>query len=284
VAASSASVAARRAAQPPAAETGLRPFLSFALEQLANLPIVGAVMLRIATVLAAMAAVPAIAWAAPKPDVPVPVAKVIACDVTSSNRAATFYARMDTIANASRMQIRFLLLERLGRDDTWSKLDVPALRQWHTSQAGVKRFGWKQTVDALRLGGAYKARVQCRWLSATGTVIAAVARDTPVCRGPLPNLTVGDLTVKSGPTGDTRTYRVDVTNRGKVDTDQVAVSLSVDKAILDMVTISHLAAGETRTVSFTGPPCRRAVRAKADPDNAIGETIERDNSQLFSCP
>src|SRR3954454_22838254 len=109
-------------------------------------------MLRIVAILAALAAFPAASLAARRADPPAtgsPVAKVVACDVTSSDRAATFYARMDSIPGAAKMQIRFLLQERLGRDDSWSRLDVPALRQWHTSQAGVKRVGWKQTVDAL---------------------------------------------------------------------------------------------------------------------------------------
>jgi hypothetical protein len=244
-------------------------------------------MLRIATVLAALAAFPAASLAARRVDpTPVPglVAKVVSCDVTSSDRAATFYARMDTIPAASKLQVRFQLLERLGRGEAWTKLDVPALRQWHTSQAGVKRFGWKQTVDALRIGGAYKARVQYRWVSSGATVLATDTRDTPVCRGPLPNIVVGNLTVKPGPTVDTRTYRVDIQNHGKVDADAVDVSLTVDKAILDTVTLGHLAAGETRSASFTGPPCRHGVRVAADPSNSIGETIEQDNSQLFTCP
>jgi subtilase family serine protease len=95
---------------------------------------------------------------------------------------------------------------------------------------------------------------------------------------------VGDLTGRPGPTADTRTYRVDVSNTGKTDADEVNVSLSVDKAILDTVTLSHLSAGETRTVSFTGPDCRRGVRVKVDPGNSIGESIEDDNSELFACP
>jgi hypothetical protein len=244
-------------------------------------------MARIAVFLAALVAVPAAAFAAPRTATPVPgspVAKVVSCDVTSPARAATFYARMDTIPGASKMQVRFQLQERLGRDDTWTKLDVPALRQWRTSQPGVKRFGWKQTVDALRIGGAYKARVQYRWLSAAGAVVNSVSRDTPVCRGPLPNIAVGDLSVKDGPTAETRTYRVTILNKGKVDAAEVDVSLSVDKAILDTLTLSQLRAGESRAVSFTGPPCRRGVRVKADPGNSIGETIEDDNSQLFTCP
>lgn len=244
-------------------------------------------MARIAVLLAALVALPATASAAPRANLPAigsPVAKVVECDLTTADRAAVFYARMDTIPGASKMQIRLQLQERLGRDDSWSKLDIPALRQWHTSQAGVKRFGWKQTVDALRVGGAYRARVQYRWLSVTGSVLDTFSRDTPVCRGPLPNIAVGDLTVKAGPTADTRIYRVTILNTGKVGADAVDVSLSVDKAILDTVTLSQVGSGESRTVSFTGPACRRGIRVKADPGNSIGETIEDDNSQLFTCP
>jgi hypothetical protein len=244
-------------------------------------------MRRIATVLAVLTVFPAASFAAQRASTPAlsgPVAKVVSCDVTSDVRAATFYARVDTIAGAAKMQIRFQLLERLGRNDAWNKVDVPALRTWHTSQSGVKHFGWKQTVDALRLGGAYKARVQYRWVTAAGTVLDTQSRDTPVCRGPLPNIAVGDLSAKAGPTADTRTYRVTVENLGKVDAAGVGVSLSVDRAILDTLTVDHLAAGETRTLSFTGPACRHSVKVKADPSNSIGESVEDDNTQQFGCP
>jgi CARDB protein len=242
-------------------------------------------MLRIAVILAVLAAFPAGSSAARRattPAGPETLARLVACDVTSSNRAATFYARMETMQGASRMQVRFQLLERLGYD-SWARLDVPALRQWHGSQPGVQRFGWKQTVDALRVGGAYKARVQYRWLTAGGMVLATTARDTPVCRGPLPNLFVRDLTVNPGPTPDTRSYRVAVGNTGKIDVD-VEVSLTVDKATLDTITLHHLVPGDTRTLTFTGPVCRHAVRVTADPGNSIGESLENDNSQLFACP
>lgn len=243
-------------------------------------------MLRLVAILAVLTAFPAASFAARPADFAptgVTVARLVSCDVTAPDRAATFYARMDTIAGASKLQLRFQLLERLGRNG-WNRLDVPALRQWRTSQAGVQRFGWKQTVDALRIGAAYKSRVQYRWLSAGGVVLDSGARDTPVCRGPLPNLAVGDLTAKPGPAADTRSYRVAVSNRGKIDADDVDVSLSVDKAILDTITISHLAAGDTRTIAFTGPVCHYGVRVTADPDSSIGESFENDNSQLFGCP
>jgi hypothetical protein len=214
-----------------------------------------------------------------------PVAKVMVCDVAATtDRAAAFYGRIDAIPGASKLALRFVLLERLGRDNTWSKLDLPALRQWHTSQAGVKRYGWKQTVDNLHLGGAYKVRIQYRWFSASGVVLDSQTRDTPVCKGPIPNIALGQLTMKPGPTADTRTYLIEVQNTGKTDADRVDVSLSVDGAVLDTVTLDHLAAGDTRIVSFNGPVCRREISVKVDPGNSIGERLEDDNSQVLSCP
>jgi len=244
-------------------------------------------MLRVVAILAATVAFPAASLAARATDPPAVAnltAKVVACDVLSDDRAATFYARMDSEPGAAKLQIRIQLLQRLGRGDTWSKLDVPALRLWHTSQAGVKRFGWKQTVDALRIGAAYKARVQYRWLTPAGTVLDSATRETPVCRGPLPNLAIGSLAVAPGPTADTRSYRVQVLNKGKIASGPVDVSLSVDRAVLDTVTVANLAAGEAGQVTFTGPVCSRGVLAKVDPDNTIGETVEGDNTQEFRCP
>ena len=40
--------------------------------------------------------------------------------------------------------------------------------------------------------------------AANGSVLDTESRDTPVCRGPLPNIAVGDLSAKQGPTVDTR--------------------------------------------------------------------------------
>jgi hypothetical protein len=244
-------------------------------------------MFRIATVLAALAVFPAVSLAARLPDTPgtgAPVAKLLSCDLVSSDRNATFLGRMDTIPGVSKMAIRVQLFEKLGRADSWGKLDVPALRQWHTSQTGVQRFAWKQTVDNLRVGGAYRARVVYRWLSPAGAVVASGQRDTPACKGPLPNIAVGDLTVNPGPTADTRSYRVGIKNTGKVPASGLDVQLSVDKAMLDTVTIDQLAPGEQGFATFTGPVCRHGIRVTADPGNSIGESFENDNSELFACP
>lgn len=212
-----------------------------------------------------------------------PGAKLVECDVAGSDRSATFYGRMEGIDGASRMAIRFTLFERLGKGEAWSKVDVPTLRDWHRSVPGVTTFGYKQTVDHLRAGGAYKARISYRWTDADGTLVQSETRETPVCRGPLPNLLLTDFVIHRGPTSDTRVYRVTLENNGKAVADGINVLLTVDKAVLDAVRVKALQPGDSRTASFTGPACNHAVRVRIDPDNVIGELLEGDNTQLFPC-
>ena len=243
-------------------------------------------MRRIVLIIAALSALlagAAVAHATDAPSADLPLAKLASCDVSGTPRSAVFYARMGTIPGAARMQMRFTLLEKLGRGDDWSKVDVPDLRQPRRSAPGVKSFGYRQTVANLRAGGAYKARVQYRWLTPAGTALNTVSRDTPVCSGPLPNLAVGGLDMRAGPTPDTTEYRVTVVNNGKGDADSVDVALNVDHAVLDTITIDELDSGATKVVSFTGPVCGHAARVRIDPDNNVGETSEDDNAQLFGC-
>jgi len=243
-------------------------------------------MRLLAAISAALATltVAGLAFAADAPSTSAPVARVVGCDLSGSDRSAVFYGRMDGIPGSTKMAMRFTLLERLGRG-SWTKVDVPALRQWHRAALGVKSFGYKQTVDNLRSGAAYKARVVYRWSTAAGISVDSASKDTGVCRsGGLPELTVAGLTVKTGPTDDTRVYRVTVANDGRTDADDVEVLLRVDRALLDTVTIDELEAGESRTITFVGPACESGVRVEVDPDNSVGERREADNSELFDCP
>jgi hypothetical protein len=212
-----------------------------------------------------------------------PAARLVGCDLAVPARSADFYGRMQAVPGATRMAMRFTLLERLGRGE-WAKVEVPDLREWRRSDAAVKSFGYRQTVGKLRAGGAYKARIVYRWTDPAGNLVHTETKETAACRGPLPNLLIRDLAVRAGPTADTSTYRVTVHNNGKAVADGIAIVLTVDDAVLDAARVKALDAGGSRTVSFTGPACGRGVRVGIDPDNVIGEALEGDNSQLFACP
>lgn len=242
-------------------------------------------MLRVTTLTCALIALalPAAAGASTSPTGDAPVARVLGCDPSGTDRAAVFYGRMHAIPGAVRMAMRFTLVERLGREGDWEKAEVPQLRQWRRSALGVKTFAYRQRVEDLRTGGAYRAAVQFRWYGSAGTVLKTVTRQTRACRGELPNLQVGDLEVRRGPAPDTRLYRVTFRNAGEDVAENVAVQLQVDRAVLDAIRLDDLDAGEARTVTFTGPACENAVRARIDPGNSVGESSEADNARSWDC-
>ena len=243
-------------------------------------------MLRVTTILCALTALavvpgPAVAVHAPSPDAP--VARVVGCDPSGKDRAAVFFGRMQTIPGAVRMSMRFTLVERLGREGEWERIEVPDLRSWRRSAVGVKTFAYRQRVEDLRAGGAYRASVQFRWHGPAGTVLKNVTRQTRACRGELPNLQVEALEVRSGPSPDTRVYRVTVANTGEAVAEDVSVQLQVDRGVLDAIRLDEIDAGDTQTVSFTGPVCENQLRARVDPGNTIGEVSESDNGRSWDC-
>lgn len=244
-------------------------------------------MLRVTTIICALTAVsaPALVHAAGGPvvDPPAPVARVVACDSEGTDRAAVFYGRMHALPGSARMAMRFTLVERLGRAGTWDRIEAPGLRTWRRSAPGVAKFSYRQRVEDLRPGGAYRAVVQFRWYSTAGTVLRTMVRHTRACRGELPDLEVGDLDVRPGPAADTRIYRVTVMNTGATAAEHTGVQVQVDRAVLDSVKLAELGPGESRVVSFTGPACERQVRVKVDSGNTVGESDELDNARSFPC-
>lgn len=213
--------------------------------------------------------------------------KVRSCQVgdTAKQRSATFYARMRAVKGTDQMQMRFTLIDRAG-DGPPAVVDSPALAQWRKSRHGVSRFGYAQEVAGLDSGGVYAVQVQFRWLDARKHVIRSVKRTSDSCRqeGELPNLSISRIAARTGESSGTELYSVDVTNTGEGPARFVAVDIFVDGAGLDAATVDLVKPGETVTVRFTGPVCKRAVRAIADKDHTVRETNEDDNVLRSTCP
>jgi hypothetical protein len=215
------------------------------------------------------------------------VLKVRSCEVgaTAKQRAATFYARMRAVKGTDQMAMRFTLIDRAG-DGPPQAVDSPALAQWRKSRHGVSRFGYAQSVAGLDAGGVYAVQVQFRWIDARGRVIRTVKRTSDTCRqeGELPDLSITRLAARPGESSGTELYSVDVTNSGQGEARSVTVDLFVDGAGADAATLDLVKPGETVTVRFTGPVCKRAVRALADKGDTLSETNEDDNILRSGCP
>ena len=215
-----------------------------------------------------------------------PSVKVADCRTgkTAEMRLAIFEGRMRTVKGTVRMAMRFELLEHTPGSDDPRPVDAPGLGEWRRSRLGVKDFTYAQTIKGLSSGVTYSSSVEFRWLGAKGKVLRKLERRSGTCvqDGDLPNLVLGAVRFAPGATPKTAVYTVSVGNTGQGVAKNVPVSLIADGKLIDTQTISELKAGEYKSVKFNGPHCSR-LRAIADPEFVVPETVEEDNQLRARC-
>ncbi len=217
-----------------------------------------------------------------------PAVKLLDCSSgkTPSSRSAVFRGSMVQLPEGEGMRMRFQLGERIGRG-VWRAVSAPGLGVWHASLPGVGRFAYRQRIDALRKGTAYRVHVTFEWQDAQGNRLAEAVKRSKACHQPgrLPNLHPrGGLTLRPGPTPDTFRYLVQVRNTGMAVARGVEVRMRVDGAEVDVRSIGSLRSRQTRRVRFVGPVCTGSVKLEVDPDDTVREVTEADNSRRFACP
>ena len=206
----------------------------------------------------------------------------------AGDRLAVFRGAMRAIPGTQRMWMRFKLQERVG-DGKFRTVKAPGLGVWRKSRPGVRRFAYRQRVLALAEGSAYRTVVAFRWYAEDGAVIRRSTRRSRACMqpGPLANLRIGRIGGAAPLVGVPGTYRyaVQLVNNGQVAAERFGVTLTVDGGTtVDTQAVSYLAPGESRRLFFSGRACRGHVTAVADPEDAVRENRERDNSMTSRCP
>ena len=226
----------------------------------------------------AAAALPAVASAAPAPA----SVKLVKCSV--QEHEAAFYARMQQISGASRMALRFTLLEETGAERS-TRVKVPGLSRWRSSRPGVKAFGFRQGFRQLPENATHRVRVDYRWYAEDGSELARATRRSARCRQfeELPNLVVRIARELRTKVAGVVRYEVVVGNSGRAAASAVPVRLTVDGTVVDTVMLASLAPGEKRTIVIRGPECTRLVRLEADPEQAIAESSDVDNVHELTC-
>jgi len=245
----------------------------------------------VAAVSSILAALPAVALAAPGADV-VAAAQPGSASVQllecmsgkkAPQRSAVFRAEMTQIAAAQRMRLQFSLYEKVGTSTSWRRVIES---HWHHANPGVKRFAYEQRVAGLRSATKYRMTVSFHWLDADGGVVAEASASSKACRqgGKLPNLGIrDDIKMREGSTRRTYRYVVRIYNSGPVRSPRSALRLVVDGAEVDVRPIGRLRKGERRTVRFVGPACKGEVRAELDPTDTVREITEKDNTRVTAC-
>lgn len=210
--------------------------------------------------------------------------KVRLVNCSLEQHEATFKGSMRIVPGAARMAMRFTLLEKTGRGPA-RRVAAEGLRRWHRSAPGVRRFVFRQRFRNLPENATHRVRVHFRWYSAGGEVIDRARRRSTPCRQfrTLPNLITGLTGIARSPVPGVWRYEATVRNTGQAGAAAVPVRLTVDGDVVDTVTIASLRRGERRTVVIRGPQCNRLAHLEVDPDRAIAETSDADNSDELGC-
>jgi len=216
-------------------------------------------------------------------------AALAACQTGSAltDRFVVFNASMARIKGSERMEMRFDFLQRRPGDEDFVRVSVPKFGVWERAQPKVPAFLVEKRVNALAAPAAYRVLVRFRWFSADGLVLRRAERESGVCKQPDPRPDLVAQAVKTLETNDPQRARYEVVlrNLGRSATQlSTGVVLNVGDAALAPQSVAPLAAGETRTISFSGPRCNGAtpLEVSVDPAGVIDEAGERNN--LLSVP
>lgn len=207
-------------------------------------------------------------------------ATMVSCDRT--DRAAEFEGRMEQVAGAAQLQMRFTLQARRGRRG-FRRVAAPGFGSWTTAAPDTTRYVYTRRVEQLIGPARYRVVIRFRWVDAAGRTIARDRATSRTCRqhDTRPNLTIAELWVER--TGDplTRRYSVLVRNQGRGDAEPFELAV----AGLDPVIVDGLAARSEQLVEVVGPACGHGapIDAVADPGDLVDERSERDNDLTADC-
>lgn len=236
-----------------------------------------------AALLVALAAAPAAAHAA---DGRVSVDE---CGVVTAKRVTgvTFSGEMDYVDGAATMSMRFELFSRPVGASGWSRVsgteDTVRRRAVRLYRYGPRTF----VLPDLNSPADYRARITFRWQDRGGRVVHSERRTSEACRlTPLADLAPETLTTTVGAQPGLMTYTVAIRNHGRADAGAFDVAMRMGAERRPPITVTGLAAGGTRVVSFVAPRCAPGdvLRFEADPDGRVPEEDEDDNVLSVACP
>jgi hypothetical protein len=204
-------------------------------------------------------------------------ASVLLTACTPKERTATFEARMEQIAGAERMKLRYTLEARKpGR--VWRRVAAPELAGWRSADPETTRFISERRITKLVGPSYYRALVRFRWIDADGDVVARARARSRACWQPdhRANIKLRELSVEGK-----GAYVVLVANTGRSATGAFDLEVTgLEPIVVD------LAPGEERLIEAAGPECQPGVlvTATADPLDLVDERNELDNTVTRRCP
>lgn len=229
-------------------------------------------------------------WAPVASAAPATSARLTACESSLDQPARTMAVegRMKTLDGARKLQMRFELQVRLPDRARFTRVAAPGFGAWNTAEPAPRRYVFEKRVEALAAPARYRMLVRFRWLGADDERLASTRRVSPVCAQAdlRPDLEVTRIEIGPADRPELRRYTVPVQNTGRSLAGPFGATMTVNGAALTPISvITGLPANGRSELVFEGPPCRpeTSVAVQVDPDGAVDERDEADNSHVRDC-
>jgi hypothetical protein len=215
-------------------------------------------------------------------------AKTVTCTTGADPalRAAAFTGSMPAIAGTRRMQMRFVLQQRVADTGSYKRLDVPGWGGWEKADPGRPGFVFTRRVDALVAPASYRAQITFRWYDRKGHALRTTTRTSTACLqpDPRPELVLGGLDIAAKGT-DQAFYTVSVSNDGRSVAGPFTVTLTVDGTVLPPLMLGPLEAGARGQSTIAGARCSAGsmVTVTVDAGGTVDESDEADDVVQRPC-
>jgi hypothetical protein len=222
-----------------------------------------------------------------------------------ADRRLEFRGSMSSIGAGGTMQMRFTLYRRYNESHSKRMrvvrpTDGGSLGQWlGSTDPTATTYIHNLSVTPVETYATYRAKVQFRWLNASGTMVARTKRTSRLCKQKtgLPNLEVSG--VQRYPNTGTvypqmpAAYAVTIRNTGRSSAALQSGFMLAGQAGGDLVdgTIETTPLNPFDTIparssivrTLYGPECHGGLAVRVDPRKMVRETSDRDNAYNGPC-
>jgi hypothetical protein len=215
-------------------------------------------------------------------------ARTTSCTTGSDelSRAAAFTGSMPAVTGATRLQMRFVLTQRLGTTGPYKTVAVPGWGGWEKSDPGRAGLVFTKRVESLAAPASYRATITFRWSDHKGHTLRTATRTTPACDQPDPRPDLVLAGVDAALKGNDAVYTIGVSNDGLAPAGVFTVILTVDGTAQPPLTLGPIPAGERRQGTIVGATCApgSTITVSVDATNAVDESREDDDVVQRPCP
>jgi len=206
-------------------------------------------------------------------------AVLTSCDKEA--HVATFEGQMMLVKKATKLQMRFTLQASTPESPKLRKIDADGFGEWISAPAGVRKYTYDKTVEALLSPASYRVQIDFRWKASSGRNVRSERAYSPVCRQPdlRPDLVLRNVS------SDRDGYTAVVVNRGKGAAGAFDVGFQRNGTSVGSSRVAGIAAGATVNVFLPAPPCGEGeqLTAVVDAQSEVDEVDEENDTFDVSC-